>query len=255
VCLCMCVYVCICLLVHVCICACVSICVSLCVCMYVSVCVHLYLSVCVYVCVCLISYADFKKLHTYKKKAFYVPRVIGQKSVRSLLGCFANKDKKVRFLCAQYLYQVKLNFIHKKVIVKYYKREKYMPAKLALQDVLVVINEQRFAKARKMRDGSFLAKVEFSDISEQFEKGHDGYEFTKKDFKFLKGGMLNTDHRIRNYSIQMIGRIDSPSAKIIRYLKSLKGKVKDKELRKQLNISIKCAQGKKCPDAKINQYE
>lgn len=205
-----------------------------------------------------ISLTDFEKLHSYKGTDFYIPRKIGQRALRSLFGCFKNKDKEVRFYCAQYLYQLRLHYIHRKLILKLYKKEKYLPAKMALQDVLIIINEERFNKARKMGDSSFLAKVTFSEIAEFIEKGfpEEGDEFTMKDFKFLSGGLKNRDVKMQIFSVQLLGRIKKASGKVSKLLKAFAKKAKGKKLKKEIKTSLKCLKNpKKCPDVELNQYE
>ncbi|GEM_PF-2776319 len=157
-----------------------------------------------------ITYADFKPLENYKGRYYYIPQVIGQKSLRSLLGCLKNPDGKVRKICADYLYTLKVNYIHKKYIRNYLKKEEYPPARLSLQDLLIQMNLARFLEAKNSGDAAFLAKIEFAEILDFVEKGLPGSEpgrekeSINREIRFYSGGFHSKDAKIRSFSSVML---------------------------------------------------
>ncbi len=157
-----------------------------------------------------ITYADFKPLENYKGRYYFIPQVIGQNSLRSLLGCLKNPDGKVRKICADYMYTLKVNYIHKKYIRDYLKKEEYPPARLSLQDLLIKMNLARFLEAKNSGDAAFLAKIEFTEILDFVEKGLPGSEPGRKEesinreIRFYSGGFHSKDSKIRSFSSVML---------------------------------------------------
>ena len=161
-----------------------------------------------------ISHEDMNKLHTYQNKYYYIARFIGQKAMRSLFGCLANQDASVRKICADNLYQMKLTYVHKKVIAYYYRKESSMDTKKSLQDLLVKISEERFIEARRNKERNFLAKVAYNEISRFMSLDKDkspGGNYSIEDLTFLLGGLANKSEYIRSFALNAMERILSPN--------------------------------------------
>ena len=197
-----------------------------------------------------ISPGDFLKLHNYQGKYYYIARNIGRPALRSLFACFKNPNNEVKRLCADNLYQMKLTYVHKKLVLHYMEQEKHPPTRLALQDLLVRINEERFARARKIGDSNFLSKVSFMEISEFVEKGYpSGEEYTDRDYNFLRGGAYSKEVAMRIYSIKMLGRLPDTQGRTKRLLLRLKSKEKSAAVKSEITKSLSCLKNpNSCPD-------
>ncbi len=197
-----------------------------------------------------ISSRDFTRLHNYRGKYYYIPRFIGKKAVRSLFGCFRNPDREVRRLCADNLYQFKLTYVHKKLILYYMQKETHKPTRLALQDLMIRIDEERFAEARRLGDRNFLTKIDFDHIQPFTEKGYpSGGAYTDRDIRFLRGGLGNKDYRMRVYVIRMMGRVRGADATLLRVLAIRKKRESNTSVRRAIDESIRCIRSpRSCPD-------
>lgn len=200
----------------------------------------------------IIQYKNLKSLENYHNRYYYITSVIGQKSLRSLLGCLKNQDGRVRKICADYLYQLKVSYIHKKYIAYYYERENFPPAQLALQDLLVKVNMDRFLEAKATGDRSFLAKINYDEIADFIEKGlpdHPSDESERekaiREYSFYAGGLRNKNSRIRSYSAHMLFELHINEPELdkrrMRYLlnKYLK-KEKNERTKSLLNRILNC---------------
>jgi hypothetical protein len=201
-----------------------------------------------------VSQAEMEKVHKYKDTFFYIPRVIGQKAVRSLFGCFDNKSAPVRKICADSLYQLKLNYVHKKFVLHLLKNEKEPPVQMSLQDIIVRMNEERFYAAREQRDGRFLMKITYDELSVIADKGLPASKaFTGTDVIFLMGGLENPDVQVRVFCVKMLGRITGGKSLIRTLLTHQKAKEKSAAVLKEIDISLGClTDGKNCPDVYLN---
>jgi hypothetical protein len=196
------------------------------------------------------SEAEVEQVQKHNGVYFYIPRVIGTKAVRSLFGCFENKSPRVRKVCADSLYQLKLNYIHKKFILFLLKKEKQPPVQMALQDIIVRMNEERFYAAREEKDARFLMKISYDDLSIISEKGLPASRaFKTSDISFLLGGLENPDAQVRTFCVKMLSRIADGRLIISRVLTHLKTKEKSAAVRKEIDISLSClTDTKSCPD-------
>lgn len=191
-----------------------------------------------------------RRLHNFQGKYYYIAREIGQGSVRSLLGCLQNNDPTCRKLCADNLYQLRLTYVHRRALLFYLQKEAHLPVKLALQDLLVRINEQRFAQARSGGDVNFLAKITYEEISDFAEKGYpSGERYTQRDFRFLSGGLRNPDISMQIYAVRMLGRIQGDSSQIQKLLMSTRTKTKEARVLSAIDESLGCLRAPtRCPD-------
>lgn len=191
-----------------------------------------------------IQYAQFKPLLNYKNRYYYIPAVIGQKSLRSLLGCLKNSDGKIRKICADYMYHLKVSYLHKKYIYHFHQKEEYAPARLSLQDLLLKINMERFLEAKRTGDASFLSKIKYSEISDFIEKGlPENDQSREKEIFFYRGGLRNIEPRIRSFSAHMLfelSRSDPSERKKIQAL--LKNYQKSEANEKTKKIFLKILQ-------------
>ena len=196
-----------------------------------------------------VSLAEIEAVQSHNETFFYISRAIGQKAVRSLFGCFENKIPGVRKICADSLYQLKLNYVHKKYVVLLLKKEKDSAVQMALQDVVVRMNEERFYAARAARDNRFLAKVTYDELSVIADKGVPASKaFAGEDLAFLGGGLENTDNQVRIFCARMIGRVNDAKDRARALLTRAKGREKVVAVAKEIDISLACLAGSKCPD-------
>lgn len=197
-----------------------------------------------------ISKSEIDNVQNHKGVFFYIPRVIGQKAVRSLFGCFENKTAAVRKVCADSLYQLKLNYVHKKYVVFLLKKEKEPAVKMSLQDIVVRMNEERFGEARKARDTAFLLKVAPEELAVITEKGVPASKaFGAEDIPFLVAGLMNTSGDVRIFAVKMLGRIPAQKERIRAELTRLKKREKLAAVKKEIDISLGCLDGgSNCPD-------
>ncbi len=194
--------------------------------------------------------ATLQRLHNHGGRHYYIAREIGQGALRSLLGCFKNPDATCRKLCADNLYQLQLTYVHRKALLHYFSAEKNLPVRLALQDLLVRINENRFAQARSAGDADFLAKIEYSEIADFAEKGYpSGERYTERDFRFLAGGMRNKDTAMQVYAARMLGRIQGRTQSIQRFLTDALKTAKNTAVIQAINEALGCLRNpSSCPD-------
>jgi len=196
-----------------------------------------------------VTLAEIEALQNHNQTFFYISRVIGQKAVRSLFGCFENKISGVRKICADSLYQLKLNYVHKKYVVFLLKREKDPAVQMALQDVIVRMNEERFYSARAARDNHFLMKITYDELSVIADKGVPASKaFAGEDLAFLGGGLGNTDAQVRLFCVRMIGRVADAKDRARALLLALKGRETLAGVKKEIEVSLGCLAGSKCPD-------
>lgn len=197
-----------------------------------------------------VSLAEIEAVQGYGETYFYIPRVIGQKAVRSLFGCFENKNSGVRKICADSMYQLKLNYVHKKFVLLLLKKEKEPAVQMALQDIIVRMNEERFYAARAQRDNRFLMKISYDELSVIADKGVPvSRAFAGEDLAFLGGGLENSDSQVRIFCVKMIGRIGEAKDRAQLLLTNLKKREKLAAVSKEIEISLRCLGGNgKCPD-------
>ncbi len=196
-----------------------------------------------------VSLAELEAVQNHNDTFFYISRVIGQRAVRSLFGCFENKVAGVRKICADSLYQLKLNYVHKKYVVLLLKKEKDPAVQMALQDVVVRMNEERFYAARAARDNRFLAKITYDELSVIADKGVPASKaFSGEDLAFLGGGLENTDNQVRIFCARMIGRVNDAKDRARALLSKSKAREKVAAVSKEIDISLACLAGSKCPD-------
>lgn len=202
-----------------------------------------------------ISEPEMEKVHKHKDVFFYIPRVMGQKAVRSLFGCFDNPSARVRKICADSLYQLKLNYIHKKFVLHLLKKETQPPVQMSLQDIIVRMNEERFYAAREAKDSRFLMKITYDELSVIADKGLPASRaFKGEDIIFLLGGLENPDAQVRAFCVKMLGRIDSGKFLIRKALMHMKMKEKSAPVKQEIDISIGCLDnGKSCPDVYLHE--
>lgn len=193
---------------------------------------------------------EIDQVQSHKGVFFYIPRVIGQKAVRSLFGCFENKSAGVRKVCADSLYQLKLNYVHKKYVIFLLKKEKEAPVKMSLQDIVVRMNEERFSEARKARDTAFLLKVTPEELAVVTEKGVPASKaFGAEDIPFLVGGLMNSSGDVRIFAVKMLGRVPAQQERIRGELTRLRKREKLAAVKKEIDISLGCLNGNtSCPD-------
>lgn len=197
-----------------------------------------------------VSPPTMQRLHNFNGKYYYLARELGQNAVRSLLGCFRNVEKDTRKICADNLYQLQLTYVHRKALLFYLNREQHVPVRLALQDLLVRINEQRFAAARAAGDANFLGKIAYSEIADFAEKGYpSGQRYTERDFVFLRGGLRNSDLSMRVYAARMMGRISDGGSRITSYLRNFRRRVTEPALLRAIDEALACQnKPSTCPD-------
>ena len=198
----------------------------------------------------LVDAATMRRLHNFRGKYYYISREIGQGAVRSLLGCLENSNSVCRKLCADNLYQLQLTYVHRRALVFYLKKEAEPSVRLALQDLLARINEERFAQARRTGDVNFLAKIAYSEIADFAEKGYpSGERYTRRDFLFLAAGLHNPDPAMQVYTARMLGRIQGQSGSIQRFLLEQRGKTAHANVRSAIDESLSCLRNpSRCPD-------
>lgn len=196
-----------------------------------------------------VSYRQMMLLHNYRGQYYYISRRIGARALRSLLGCLKNPSTNVRKICADNLYNLKLTYVHKKLLLYYINREKNPATRLALQDLLVRINENRFIRARGLGDGVFLAKIQFSEISDFVEKSVPGsMSSPNADFRFFRGGTRNNDSRMKIFSIRMLAGLGAMKSRVVKLLRKLEKNEGDGSVLVAIRSALLCQEQGRCED-------